>query len=134
MTFEIGLVLAITAFALILFITDKLSPDMVAMLVLVILGLTQLVSIPELFSGFASPAVITVGAVFIIGEGLQLTGVADYMGSKILRTAGASEIRLITLMMLGFYLRLSTTWVLQPCCYRLLSALPAKPKFRFQSS
>ena len=120
MTLEIGLVLAITVVALILFITDKLGPDMVAMLVLVTLGLTQLVSVSELFSGFANPAVITVGAVFIIGEGLQLTGVADYMGSKILKTAGASDIRLIVLMMLvtgtlsAFINNVGATAVLQP--------------------
>lgn len=100
MTLEIGLVFIITISALILFISEKLSPEIVAMLVLITLGLTGLVTPGQLFSGFANPAVITVGAVFIIGEGLKLTGIADFMGSKILKFAGPQEISLMILMML----------------------------------
>ncbi|HXV42517.1 MAG TPA: SLC13 family permease, partial [Anaerolineae bacterium] len=100
MTFEIGLVLVILVIALILFMTEKLSADIVAMLVLVTLALSQLVAPEDLFSGFANPAVITVGAVFIIGEGLYQTGVADYFGVEILKRAGSNEIRLIALLML----------------------------------
>ncbi len=100
MTFEMGLVFVILISALILFMTEKLSADLVAVLVLITLGLTGLVEVGDLFSGFANTAVITVGAVFIIGEGLYQTGVADFFGEKILKMAGASEIRLITLMML----------------------------------
>jgi di/tricarboxylate transporter len=101
MTFEIGLVLIILISALILFMTEKLSADIVATLVLITLGVTGLVAVNDLFSGFANPAVITVGAVFIIGEGLYQTGVADFFGDKILKMAGSSEIRLTTLMMLA---------------------------------
>lgn len=101
MTFEIGLVLAILIIALILFITEKLSADLVALLVLLALALSGLVPTDELFSGFANPAVITVAAVFVIGEGLYQTGVADYMGAKILQVAQAREMVLIALMMLA---------------------------------
>ena len=101
MTFEIGLVLVILVMALILFMTEKLSADIVATLVLIVLGVTGLVKVNDLFSGFANTAVITVGAVFIIGEGLYQTGIADFFGEKILKMAGASEVRLMTLMMLA---------------------------------
>ncbi len=101
MTFEITLVLLIMVAALILFMTEKLSADIVAMLVLITLGLTQLVPPEMLFSGFANPAVITVGAVFVVGEGLYQTGVADFFGAQILKFAGHSEMRLIALFMLA---------------------------------
>lgn len=100
MTPEIGLVLVILVSALVLFMSERLSADIVAVLVLITLGLTGLVGINDLFSGFANTAVITVGAVFIIGAGLYQTGVADYFGEKILKMAGVREVRLIALMML----------------------------------
>lgn len=101
MTFEMGMVLAILVIALILFMTEKFSADIVAMVVLLTLGVTRLVDPNQLFSGFANPAVVTVGAVFIIGEALYQTGVADIMGAYVLKFAGSSEIRLITLLMVA---------------------------------
>lgn len=99
MTFEMGMVLAILITALILFMTERLSADIVALLVLITLGATRLVDPDKLFTGFANPAVITVGAVFVIGEALYQTGVADIMGAYVLKFAGSSEVRLIALLM-----------------------------------
>lgn len=52
------LVMAILAVAVALFISERLRVDLVAMLVLIALSLTGLVTTEEAFSGFASPAVI----------------------------------------------------------------------------
>jgi di/tricarboxylate transporter len=70
LTIEIGLVLAILLGSVVLFATDKLRPDLVALLVLVVLAVTQLVTPQEAFSGFANPAVVTVVAIFVVSEGL----------------------------------------------------------------
>lgn len=100
MTPQIALVLAIIGVAVVLFATEKLRVDIIALLVLLTLALTGLVSAQEAFSGFASPAVITVWAVFIVSGGLFRTGVADLLGQRILRLAGNSEARLIVVIML----------------------------------
>lgn len=100
MTFEIGLTLGIIAAAVVLFATEKLRVDLIALLVLLTLALTGLVSPTEAFSGFASPAVITVWAVYIVSQGLFKTGVADVLGKQIIRIAGTSEPRLIAIIML----------------------------------
>ncbi|MDH3943078.1 MAG: SLC13 family permease, partial [Anaerolineae bacterium] len=63
MTQENILVLAILAVAVILFVSERLRVDLIAMMVLITLSLTGLVTIEEAFSGFASPAVITVWSV-----------------------------------------------------------------------
>ncbi len=97
---EIILVLSILGVAIILFAWEKVGPDIVAMLVLVTLAITGLVSTNEAFSGFANPAVITVWAIYIISEGLFKTGVADYLGANILKLAGPHETRLIVVIML----------------------------------
>ncbi len=101
MTPEIGLTLGIIATAVVLFATEKLRVDLVALLVLLALALTGLVSPAEVFNGFASPAVITVWAVYIVSQGLFKTGVADFLGDRIIRVAGTSEPRLIAIIMLA---------------------------------
>ncbi|OQY35994.1 MAG: hypothetical protein B6243_04065 [Anaerolineaceae bacterium 4572_5.2] len=80
MTSEIILVLSILTIAIALFAWEKFGPDIVAMLVLITLAVTGLVSTAEAFSGFASPAVVTVWAIYIVSEGLFKTGVADFFG------------------------------------------------------
>ena len=100
MTFEIGLTLGIIVMALVLFATEKLRVDLIALIVLLVVSITGLVSKEEVFSGFANPAVITIWAVYIVSGGLFKTGVADILGSFILRLSGTGEARLIAVIML----------------------------------
>ena len=100
MTPEIGLTLAIILMAIILFATEKLRVDLIALLVLLIVAVTGLVNKEEVFLGFANPAVITIWAVYIVSGGLFRTGVANSLGSIILRVSGASEARLVAVIML----------------------------------
>jgi di/tricarboxylate transporter len=100
MTLDIGLTLAIILVALILFATEKLRVDVIALLVLVAVGVLGLISKEELFSGFSNSAVITVWAVYMVSGGMFKTGVADSMGKAILRVAGNKEPRLIATIML----------------------------------
>lgn len=100
MTLEIALTLGILVAALILFVTDWLRMDLVALLVLSSLALLGLVSPADAVSGFSNPAVITVWAMFIISEGLTRTGIAEQIGRQVTRVAGRSELRMITIFML----------------------------------
>jgi di/tricarboxylate transporter len=100
MTPQIALVLAILALAVMLFVTERLRVDLVALLVLVSLTLTDLVTPVEALSGFSNSAVVTVWAMFILSGGLSRTGVAHLVGRQVLRLAGQSEVRLVAVMML----------------------------------
>jgi di/tricarboxylate transporter len=100
MTTEIALTLGIIVCALIIFGTEKLRVDVVALLVLLTVGLTGLIGPKEVFAGFSNSAVITVWAVYIVSGGLFKTGVADVLGKFIYRLSGANEMRLITVIML----------------------------------
>ncbi|MEJ2750794.1 MAG: SLC13 family permease, partial [Anaerolineae bacterium] len=93
------LILAILGGALVLFISERLRVDVVALLVLSALILTDLVTIEEAFSGFASPAVVTVWSVFIISGALYRTGVADSLARAVLRLAGRDPLRLTVVIM-----------------------------------
>lgn len=99
MTFEIALVLAILAIALILFVSDVMRMDLVALLVLGALALTGLVTSEQAFDGFSNSAVITIWAMFILSEGLARTGIADIIGRQVLRVAGRREIPMIAVIM-----------------------------------
>jgi di/tricarboxylate transporter len=120
MTLEIGLTLGIILVAVVLFATEKLRVDVVALIVLITVGLTGLVSPEDVFAGFANPAVITVWAVYMVSGGLFKTGVADILGRGILRLSGTSEARLIAVIMLtcgimsGFMNNVGATAVLLP--------------------
>ncbi len=101
MTLEIALTLLIILAALVLFATEKLRVDVVALLVLITVGVLELIPREELFSGFSNSAVITVWAVYMVSGALFKTGVADTMGKAILRVAGENEASLIGVIMLA---------------------------------
>ncbi|MDK1044523.1 MAG: SLC13 family permease, partial [Anaerolineales bacterium] len=69
-------------------------------LVLISVGVLGLIPAKELFSGFSNSAVITVWAVYMVSGGLFKTGVANAMGTAILKIAGNTESRLIATIML----------------------------------
>ncbi len=100
MTPQIALTLAIIVAALVIFATEKLRVDVVALLVLLTVGLTGLVGPKEVFAGFSNSAVITVWAVYIVSGGMFKTGVADVLGRFIFRLSGNHEMRLIAVIML----------------------------------
>ncbi|MEE8137279.1 MAG: SLC13 family permease, partial [Thermoanaerobaculia bacterium] len=100
MTWEIAVLLVVLGGAIVLFVTDKVRVDVVALLVLVTLALTGLVAPKEALSGFSNPAVVTVWAVFILSGGLARTGVASWVGRQVLRLAGSGELGLVTAIML----------------------------------
>ena len=100
MTFEIALVLGILAISLVLFISEVIRMDVVALLVLGALAITGLVDSNQAFAGFSNSAVITVWAMFILSEGLTRTGIADIIGRQVMRLAGRREIAMITVIMI----------------------------------
>jgi di/tricarboxylate transporter len=91
----------ILALALVLFLTDKLSPDLVALLVVVTLGVTGVLTPQEAFSGFSRSAVITIMAIFILAEALRRTGVTEQVGNILLKVGGRSELRLVAAVMIA---------------------------------
>jgi len=100
MTFEIALVLGILAVSLVLFISEVIRMDLVALLVLGALAVTGLVDSSEAFAGFSNSAVITVWAMFILSEGLTRTGIADIIGRQVMRIGGRREFAMIIVIMI----------------------------------
>ena len=77
MSGEGWLALGLLAFAIVLFVTEWLRVDVVALAVVVILMLSGLLSSSEALSGFSHPVVLTIAALFIIGGGVMAGMLAD---------------------------------------------------------
>ena len=93
------LALIILTAAIVLFITEWLRVDVVAITVMVALMLTGLLSTGEAISGFSNPAVLTIAALFIVGGAVMQTGLADWIGRGILSVAGTNPATLILIIM-----------------------------------
>ncbi|QGY41823.1 SLC13 family permease [Pseudodesulfovibrio cashew] len=98
MTPEIITVMAVLAFAVLLFIFEWVRVDVVGIIMMVLLPLLGLVTPQQAISGLSSNAVVSIIAVIIIGAGLDKTGVMNSMARVILRFAGKSESRIMALI------------------------------------
>ncbi|MEJ6655198.1 MAG: SLC13 family permease [Pseudomonas sp.] len=96
MTIEIALVLGIALVAIILFATERLRIDAVALLVLSALAILGLVNPDQALGGFSNQATITVAAMFILAAGLQNSGALSGIG----RLLGQAKSPLVFLLIL----------------------------------
>ncbi|MBS0382606.1 MAG: SLC13 family permease [Proteobacteria bacterium] len=98
LTPDMLLVLGLVGFTVIMFILDWVRPDVVALLVLVVIGITGLMPVDQLFNGFASNAVLSLMGIMIMGAGLDRTGVLNRAAAFILRLSGGVESRVSLLL------------------------------------
>ena len=133
MTPQIIFILCLLALAIIFFAWERFSPDVVALGLLLVLAFSGFLSIEEVFSGFANPAVVTVWAVYIISEALFRTGVADYLGKQLIYLGGNSETRLIIAIMLlsggisAFMNNVGATAILLPAVVNVSNKMGLSP-------
>jgi di/tricarboxylate transporter len=73
--------------------------DIVALLTVLALILTGVLSPREALAGFGDPVVLLVAALLVVGESLTRTGVATELGRWIMRQAGSNETRVLLLVM-----------------------------------
>jgi len=95
---EITLI-AIIAAALVLIVSNRVRPDVTAILVLLGLAVTGLVSSQEAIAGFSRSAVITIIGLFIVTEALESTGTVQWIANRLREIGRGSETRLVLLFM-----------------------------------
>ncbi|MBL8101910.1 MAG: SLC13 family permease [Anaerolineales bacterium] len=92
---QIGLTLLFLGIAALLLFVNVLRADIVALILMLALGLSGILTPQEAFSGFSRQAVIIVLAAFILAEGLRRSGMTERLGLFIIRIFGAGERRLV---------------------------------------
>ena len=101
MSLEMLITLIILAIAIVLFITEWVRLDVVALGVVVALVISGVLTIEQGLAGFASKPVISIAALFIVGGAVFHTGLANRIGQRILQVAGTDEKRLLVIMMVS---------------------------------
>jgi di/tricarboxylate transporter len=101
MTADMLLTLVILFIAIVFFVTEWLRVDVVALGVLLALMLSGILTVEQGIAGFSSKAVISIGALFIVGGAVFHTGLANVIAAQILRVAGEDERRLLLVLMIS---------------------------------
>jgi len=101
MTQDQGLIFAILAATMGLFLWGRWRHDIVALGALLACVITGLVPDQEAFAGFGHPAVITVACVLVLSFGLQRTGAVDAMAQRLLPANAGPMLSIAALTGLG---------------------------------
>ena len=94
-----GLTLIILVAAVYSFISEKISPDVTALLAILALLLTGILTPGEAFSGFSHPATVAVAAVLVLSAAIEHTGVLTIVARRLLAPLGRSELLLTVVIM-----------------------------------
>lgn len=133
MTLEMWLTLGILALAIVFFVTEWLRVDVVALIVVVTLMISGLLSPQEAIAGFANPVVLTIASLFVIGGGILQTGLASAIGNRVLKIAGNHPGRLMVTIMVSvallsaFMSDTGTVAVLLPAVMALAAGAQVSP-------
>lgn len=85
--------------AFIVLATERVRNDLVAVLIILSLAATGLLSPKEAVAGFSSEPAIVVASVFVLSAALHFTGVSETIGHWIGRVAGGGYVRAVGVMM-----------------------------------
>ena len=119
------LLLVLLIGALVLFASERGRADLVSLGLLLCLMLTGIVNVQEGFSGFASPAVITVVCMFILSGGLVRTGVADELAGWVVARGlrGTLSLTVVLMLMVGvmssFMNNIAAVTILMPSVFAI---------------
>ncbi|MDD4275336.1 MAG: SLC13 family permease [Desulfobacter postgatei] len=94
----VSLILIVT---LVLLISEKISVDKTAIGIMVLLALTGILSPSETVAGFANPAVITVGSMFLLSHGLIRTGAVGFLTELVLKFSKGSRKSAFLIILVG---------------------------------
>ena len=92
---QIGITLLFLSIAALLLLGNILRADIVALMLMLALGLSGILTPQEAFSGFSRSAVVIMFSAFVLAEGLRRSGLTERLGLSIIKIFGAGERRLI---------------------------------------
>lgn len=107
------------AFAVVMFVTEKIPLAVTSMIVCIGLVITGLLNVNDAFSGFINSNVILFVAMFIVGGALFETGMANEIGSLVTKFAKSERGLIVAIMVIvgvmsGFLSNTGTAAVLIP--------------------
>ena len=91
----------ILGLALVLFVSERIRHDLVALLALFACWITGLVPIDQALRGFAAPAVVTVAAVLVVGRAIELSGAAAVLSRRLVPSSAPFIAQFAIILLLG---------------------------------
>jgi len=83
----VAYILILLVGAVVLFSLEKLSVDLITLLLLLALVLPGILTPSEAFAGFGSDIIVILASIFVVSAGLQDAGVLDWIGGEMQRRA-----------------------------------------------
>ena len=90
---ELTLTFIILAATILLFTTNLLRADLVAVMALLAFVILNILTPAEALAGFSNSVVIMIAGLFVVGAGILRTGLAGMAGNLLLKWSGESELR-----------------------------------------
>ena len=97
MDWEVIAVYVLLLVTVVLFVTDRVRTDIVAMMVISVLGLSGILEPKELLEGFSNPALVTIAAMFVLSAGLMRSGLVAALSGKLTDLSKGSPLRFLVL-------------------------------------
>lgn len=97
----IAITLILLLVAIALFASEKIPVDIVGLLLVMALVLTQVLTVQQAVAGFGNDIIITIGGLFVLVGGLAKTGVVDLIGRRMHQMAGDNVFVLTALIMIS---------------------------------
>ncbi|MEI6864763.1 SLC13 family permease [Flavicella sp.] len=91
----------ILGITIILFISGKIRPDIVALTCMMSLSLSGILTVDETFSGFSNSSILLIAGLFIVGEAMSRTGLTSLLGNKIIQLSNNNSNKLLVLIIIG---------------------------------
>ncbi|WP_158839864.1 SLC13 family permease [Polaribacter sp. L3A8] len=91
----------ILAITIVLFVSGKIRPDIVAITSMMALSMTGILTVNETFSGFSNSSIILIAGLFIVGEAMSRTGLTSWLGNKIIVLSKNNSNKLLVLIIIG---------------------------------
>ncbi len=120
MLVEMNLVFYILLLAVLLLVSEVIPVALTAIIVVILLEITGILTTAEAFSGFSNSTVILFAAMFVVGKAVFKTGLASFLGKSILELVGnrlrsiTAAISVISALMSALLSNTGTTATLMP--------------------
>ncbi len=91
----------ILAITIVLFVSGKVRPDIVAITSMMSLSMAGVLTTGETFSGFSNSSIVLIAGLFVVGEAMSRVGLTSWLGAKIIQLSKSNSNKLLVFIIIG---------------------------------
>lgn len=97
---EIAIVLSLLVFVIVLFMSEKISVDVVTILLLTVLISCKIITKEEAFNGFGSDFIVMLASIFVIGSAIEKSEIFNSVSSQLVDKLGGKSFVILGVLMI----------------------------------